>query len=132
MTGARTEALSYIWGNILVVSAQDVAVMAVMTAVVLGFLLLFFKEIRAVLFDREVARAVGIPERALFFAMLILCGLTVTANLNTIGGLLIFSLIVNPPSAAFQLTYRLSTMFVLPACFGVGVVSGRAAGLLPD
>ena len=120
MTGARTRALSYVWGNILVVSSQDVLVMAVMTAVVLGFLLLFFKEIRAVLFDREVARAVGIPERALFFAMLILCGLTVTANLNTIGGLLIFSLIVNPPSAAYQLTYRLRTMFVLSACFGVG------------
>jgi manganese/iron transport system permease protein len=51
--------------------------------------------------------------------MLVLCGLSVTANLNTIGGLLIFSLIVNPPSAAFQLTYRLRTMYLLSALFGV-------------
>ena len=51
--------------------------------------------------------------------MLVLCGLSVTANLSTIGGLLIFSLIVNPPSAAFQLTYRLRTMYLLSGLFGV-------------
>jgi manganese/iron transport system permease protein len=60
-----------------------------------------------------------VPERLVFFAMLVLCGLSVTANLNTIGGLLIFSLIVNPPSAAYQLTYRLKTMYLLSALFGV-------------
>ncbi len=120
LRGPRTAALRYIWGNILLVSSRDLLVMAVMTAVVLAFLLLFFKEIRAVLYNREVARAVGVPERALFYAMLVLCGLTVTANLDTIGGLLIFSLIVNPPSAAYQLTWRLRTMFLLSALFGVG------------
>ena len=120
LSGPRTSALRYIWGNILLVSRTDVVVMAVMTAVVLGFLLLFFKEIGAVLYNREVARAVGIPERALFYAMLVLCGLTVTANLDTIGGILIFSLIINPPSAAYQLTWRLRTMFLLSALFGVG------------
>lgn len=125
--GPRTEALRFIWGNILLVSSADLVVMSATALAVLAFLLLFFKEILAVLFNREVARAVGIPERPLFFAMLILCGLTVTANLSTIGGLLIFSLIINPPSAAYQLTYRLGTMFVLAALFGVG---SCLAGLL--
>ena len=120
LPGPRTEALRFIWGNILLVSVGDVAVMAVMTGAVLAFLGLFFKETRAVLFNREIARAVGIPERPLFYAMLALCGLVVTANLNTIGGLLIFSLIINPPSAAYQLTWRLRTMFLLSALFGVG------------
>ncbi|MFO7674699.1 MAG: metal ABC transporter permease [bacterium] len=120
MPGPRTAALRYVWGSILLVSARDVVVMAAMAAVVVAFLLLFFKEIRAVLYNREVARAVGIPERPLFYAMLVLCGLTVTANLDTIGGLLIFSLIVNPPAAAFQLTWRLRTMFLLSAAFGIG------------
>ena len=120
LKGPRTAALGYIWGNILLVSNRDLIVMAVMAAVVVAFLLLFFKEIRAVLYNREVARAVGVPERALFYAMLVLCGLTVTANLDTIGGLLIFSLVINPPSAAYQLTWRLGTMFLLSALFGVG------------
>ncbi len=119
MRGPRSNALSLIWGSILLVSARDLALMAGAAAAVLLFLGLFYKEIQAVLYNREIARAVGIPERALFFAMLVLCGLSVTANLSTIGGLLIFSLIVNPPSAAFQLTYRLRTMYLLSGLFGV-------------
>jgi manganese/iron transport system permease protein len=119
MRGPRADALSLIWGSILLVSTRDLVLMAAAVAAVLVFLGLFYKEIQAVLYNREIARAVGIPERALFFAMLILCGLSVTANLSTIGGLLIFSLIVNPPSAAFQLTYRLKTMYLLSAFFGV-------------
>ncbi len=119
MRGPRSEALSLIWGSILLVSTRDLVLMAGAMAAVLLFLGLFYKEIQAVLYNREIARAVGIPERALFFAMLVLCGLSVTANLSTIGGLLIFSLIVNPPSAAFQLTYRLKTMYVLSGLFGV-------------
>ncbi|MFO7638471.1 MAG: metal ABC transporter permease [bacterium] len=120
LPGPRSDALAFIWGNILLVSTANIIVMAVTTGVVLLFLLLFFKEIRGVLFNREIARAVGIPERPLFYAMLALCGLVVTANLNTIGGLLIFSLIINPPAAAYQLTWRLRTMFLLSVLFGVG------------
>jgi manganese/iron transport system permease protein len=119
MRGPRAEALNLIWGSILLVSGRDLALMAAATVAVLLFLGLFYKELQAVLYNREIARAVGIPERALFFAMLVLCGLSVTANLSTIGGLLIFSLIVNPPSAAYQLTYRLKTMYLLSALFGV-------------
>jgi len=119
MRGSRADALGLIWGSILLVSGRDLVLTGAAAAAVLIFLGLFYKEIKAVLYNREVARAVGIPERTLFFAMLVLCGLAVTANLSTIGGLLIFSLIVNPPSAAYQLTYRLSTMYLLSALFGV-------------
>jgi len=120
LPGPRTEALRYIWGSILLVTSADLVILGASAAAVLLFLGLFAKEIQAVLFNRDVARAVGIPERPLFLGMLALCGLAVTANLNTIGGLLIFSLVVNPPSAAYQLAWRLRTMYLLSAAFSVG------------
>jgi manganese/iron transport system permease protein len=40
-------------------------------------------------------------------------------SLSSIGGLLIFNLILNPAAAAFQLTYSLRRMFLLSAAFGV-------------
>ena len=46
-------------------------------------------------------------------------GATVTAALRSIGGLLIFALILNPASAAYQLTYSMKRMFLLSAGFGV-------------
>lgn len=133
LPGPRTEALGFIWGNILLVTTWDLLVLGGCLLVVLGFALLFHKEIIAVLFSREVARAVGIAERPLFLAMLVLCGMVVTANLNTIGGLLVFSLVVNPPSAAYQLTWRLRTMYVLSAVFAAAsCLAGLAASWLFD
>jgi len=118
--GPKTEALKFIWGNILTISGNDIIFLTVIAFFTILFLILFFKEIQAVLFNREIARAVGIPEKAIFYSLLFLCGLTVTLNLNTIGGLLIFSLIISPPSAAYQLTYNLKIMYFLSAIFGIG------------
>ena len=117
--GPKTDALRLMWGSILTVSKKDMILLIVVSLLVLMFLIFLFKEIKAVLFNREIARAVGLPEKMIFYALLFLCGLTVTLNLNTIGGLLIFCLIINPPSAACQLTYNLKTMFLLSAVFGV-------------
>ncbi len=120
LKGPRTEALRLIWGNILLVTRTQVLVLVLTLTVILSFLALFWKETKAVLFNREIARAVGIPERPVFLALLLFAGAAIAANLDTIGGLLIFSLIVNPPSAAYQLTWRLSTMYLLSTVFAIG------------
>jgi len=51
----------------------------------------------------------------------------VTACLPSVGGLLVYSLIINPAAAAYQLTYSLRRMFLLAAFFGV---ASCEAGLL--
>jgi manganese/iron transport system permease protein len=53
------------------------------------------------------------------YGILFLTGATITASLQSIGGLLIFSLILNPAAAAYQLTYSMKRMFLLSAGFGV-------------
>jgi manganese/iron transport system permease protein len=125
--GPRTEALQFLWGNILTISGADIWFMAVLLMLIILFIALLFKEITAVLFNRELALASGLPAQALFYAMLVLSSLVVSLSLNTIGGLLIFSLIINPAAAAYQLTYRLKLMFLLSAAFGV---LASIAGLL--
>ena len=117
--GPKSEALNLIWGSILTISAREIVVLAVIFAVAVLLLLVFFKEISAVLFNREVAAAVGIPEKLFYYGVILLAGLLISASLDIVGGLLIFSLLVNPPGAAYQLTYRLKTMFLLSAVFGV-------------
>ena len=117
--GPKTEALSLIWGSILTITRRDVVLMAIILGIVVLFITLFFKEIQAIIFNREIARSVGIPERPIYYGILFLSGAVISANLNTIGGLLIFSLIINPAASAYQLTYNLKKMFLLSSCFGV-------------
>lgn len=117
--GPKTEALSLLWGSVLTVTTGSLYLLA---AVAVGAVLLvglFFKEIQTVIFNRELAGSLGLPATCVFYGILILSGLTTTASLNAIGGLLVFSLIVNPAAAAYQLTYSLKRMFALAALFGV-------------
>ena len=119
MPGSRTEALNLFWGSILTVSRQDLAFLGGVTAVEIGLVLAFYKEIQAVICHRQVALAVGIPATLIFYGLLFATGLTITASLRSIGGLLIYALIINPAAAAYQLTYSLKRMLLLASLFGV-------------
>ncbi len=117
--GPKTEALNFLWGNILTVSNKQLVFLAATAFGIIVLLKLLYKEILAVLFNREVAKAAGIPEKGMLYMLLALCAMTVTLNLSSIGGLLIFSLIISSPLAAYQLTYDLKKMYLLSSLFGV-------------
>lgn len=119
MPGARTEALNMFWGSILTVSHRDLVFLAVVAAVIMGLVAAFYKEVMAVVCHHEVALAVGIPASLVFYGILFATGITVTASLQSIGGLLVYSLILNPAAAAYQLTYSLKRMLVLASAFGI-------------
>lgn len=117
--GPKTAALELLWGSILTVTRPDIVLLAAVALAVILLVTLFFKEIQAVIFHRELALAVGLPANLIFYAMLVLTGSAITVSLASIGGLLIFNLILNPAAAAYQLTYSLRRMFLLAAAFGV-------------
>jgi len=115
----RSAALDLLWGSILTVGRGDLVLLAIVAAAVVALLIIFYKEIQATVFNRSIALAVGLPATAILYGILFLTGGTVTVSLRSIGGLLIFSLILNPAAAAYQLTYNMKTMFLLAAAFGV-------------
>jgi len=133
MPGARTEALNLFWGSILTVTQQDIIFLAVVTGAIIGLVIAFYKEIQAVICHRQVALAVGIPATIVFYGLLFSTGVTITASLQSIGGLLIYSLILNPAAAAYQLTYSLKKMLFIAVAFGiVSCWAGLAASYLLD
>ncbi len=117
--GPKTEALNLIWGNILLITRYDLFVLSGIFLLILIFSLIFRREIKYVLFNRMLARASGLPERFIFYSILVLTGISISFNLNTVGGLLIFSLIINPPSAAYQLSYTMEGMIILSVFFAI-------------
>lgn len=118
MPGSRAAGLNLLWGTILTVTRRDVWLLAGVTLVLGVAIVVFYKEVLAVACHRRVAASVGVPATATFYAILFATGLTVTTCLPSVGGLLVYSLIINPAAAAYQLTYRLSRMFVLSASLG--------------
>jgi manganese/iron transport system permease protein len=119
MPGSKSSALALLWGSILTNTRGDVILLAVVSVVVVGLVFIFYKEIQATIFHRGIALSVGLPATLVLYGVLFLAGATVTASLRSIGGLLIFSLILNPAAAAYQLTYSMKKMFLLAAGFGI-------------
>jgi len=119
MPGTKSGALELLWGSILTNTRGDIILLAVVAVVVVGLVVIFYKEIQATVFNRGIALSVGLPATVVLYGILFLTGATVTASLRSIGGLLIFSLILNPAAAAYQLTYSMKKMFLLAAGFGV-------------
>jgi ABC-type Mn2+/Zn2+ transport system permease subunit len=89
---------------------------------ILGLVVLFFKEIQAILYDREVALAVGLPERKLYYVMVFILGLTIAVSMRMIGALLIDAFVLLPAIAANLLSRNLKQVFILSSIFGL--VSG--------
>jgi manganese/iron transport system permease protein len=119
MPTTQSAAWDLLWGSILTNTRKDVLFLAVVAIAVVGVVLLFYKEIKATIFNRDIALSVGIPATVILYGILFLTGATITTTLQSIGGLLIFSLILNPAAAAYQLTYNMKNMFLLSAFFGV-------------
>jgi manganese/iron transport system permease protein len=125
LTRTKAGALSLMWGNLLSLTGRDLAVLSAVASALIIFIILFFKEIRAMLFHRRLAAASGVPERIIYYTMLFLVGAVVASNLSTVGGLLIFALLMQPGATALQLAYDLKMFFLISAAAGIAAcVSG--------
>ena len=115
----RSAALDLLWGSVLTSGREDIILLGIVAFLVVGIVVIFGKEIQATIFNRNVAIAVGIPATLVLYGIIFLTGATITVTLRSIGGLLIFSLILNPAAAAYQLTYSMKRMYFIAAGFGV-------------
>jgi len=118
-TAMSSTAMSILWGSILGMSSTDVIRLAILTAIVVILMILFSKEFLSIMFDRKMAEASGIPTKPFYYLILFLTGVTVSLSLKLIGGLLIFALLVNPASTAYQFFYDIKKIIIFSPIFGV-------------
>jgi manganese/iron transport system permease protein len=115
---SKNDVLDLLWGSVLACRWRDCAVMGVTTVVQILFLGFFYKEMRAILFSRLHATAAGVRVTLVWTLFLILTSLVVTVNFRTVGGLMIYSLLTNPATAAFLLVRGYGRTLLLSALLG--------------
>jgi zinc transport system permease protein len=113
------QAFSILWGNILSLTFRDLGVVIGLSLLILLVVFLFFKEIQAILYDRQVALAVGIPERRFYFLIVFVLGLSIAVSMRMIGALLIDAFVLLPAIAAAMVARSLKAMFILSSAFGL-------------
>lgn len=122
--GIGSGALSLLWGSILGITMNDVIKLAVLASVILVAIGGFYKEFLAILLDRKLAAASGINARRYTYLILFLTALTVALSLRLTGGLLIYTLMILPASAAYQLLYDVKKVLILAPLLGMFAAMG--------
>lgn len=110
---------SFVFGNVLAVSWNDVWLTAAIAAVVVVIVVLFYKELLFNAFDPTMAEASGLPVAWIEYGLLALLALVTVIALQTVGIVLVVALLVTPAATAQLLTRRLSTMMLMGAAIGV-------------
>jgi manganese/zinc/iron transport system permease protein len=118
----------FLFGQAAALVGRDVVVMAVLGAVALAAVLVFWKEFKLLLFDPDFAAAQGFPVRALDIGLTGLLVVAIVIGLQTVGVVLMSALLVAPAAAARQWTDRFAGVVALAGLFGA--VSGAGGALL--
>ncbi len=111
--GYHVELFSYLFGNIAIVSVQDIIFIAVLDAVILVFLLIFHKRLIAVCIDEEYARLQGISVMRTNLVLLVLVALATVVLIRVVGLILVIALISLPAATASHFTRRMPMMIAL-------------------
>ena len=113
------QAFNILWGNILSLTWLDLLFVIVISLIILSVIILFFKEIQAILYDREIALTVGIPEKIFYFLIIFMLGLTIAVSMRVIGALLVDAFILLPAMGAMLISKSLKQIFLFSSLFGL-------------
>jgi zinc transport system permease protein len=98
--GYNQELMSYLFGNILMVSEGDLLVMLGLDVLIVAVALVFYHRFLAVCFDAEFARVRGIRVERYYLLLLCLSALTVVVLVTVVGVVLVIALLTLPVAVA--------------------------------
>jgi ABC-type Mn2+/Zn2+ transport system permease subunit len=123
--GYTVDLFSFLFGNVLGISRQDLFLAGILGTIVALTIFLFYKELLLLSFDPTIAEAMGYPVQALNYLLLSLIALTIVISIQAVGIILVVALLVTPSATAYLLTNRFSRMMLLGILFAaLAAVSG--------
>ncbi len=107
----------FLFGDVLSVSPQSLALILIFGGLVLFGIFAFYKEFLTLSFDPVLAATLRLPVGFLNNLLLALIAVTVAVSLQTVGVALMVAMLVTPAATAYLLTQRLPRMMGLAAVF---------------
>ena len=117
--GRSANRFGLLTGQVVSVDTPQVVVLSVVALVVLVVLLLIWRPLLFASVDEDVATARGVPVRTLSLVFMVLLALTVSIAVQTVGALLVLSLLVTPAAAALRVAADPLIVSLLSMVFAV-------------
>ncbi len=112
------DVLHFLTGDLLAIRNAELWMMAIVVVVVLGLIVLFYRPLQLITFDRVMAASLGIPVLLMDYMLTACTSLVVVSGVNVVGVILVVGLLIIPAGTAYLLCDRLHRMLWMSALFG--------------
>lgn len=103
---------------------REVTTLAVVGALTVAAVLLFYKELKLASFDPGLATSLGFPAGVVNMGLMLLVGAVCVAAFEAVGSILVVAMFICPAAAARLLTRRLATQLWLSQAFAASSAVG--------
>ncbi len=111
--------ISYLFGNILMVTRTDLLVLLIVTILGGLYVILFFKELQFYVFDESIAGVYGVPVFPIQIGLMVCIALAVIASVQVVGIILVTAMLVIPGTVALFIGRSYIGLFVISIIVGV-------------
>lgn len=118
-TAFYRQAQAYFYGQAATMTDIHILIYGILAAFLSMIIVIFYKEIRILTFDRDYARSIGVNAQTIDGLIFILIVLAVVIGIRSVGVVLMSSMLIAPAAAARQYSNRLSSIFIIAAFFGL-------------
>lgn len=130
-TGRSSNKFGLLVGQIVGVDSTSLTLLVTSSIVVLVVLGVIYRPLRFASVDREVAVARGVPDGWLTVLFAVLVGVATALGVQTVGSLLVMSLMITPGAAAMRVTANPLLITVLSVIFAEVAILGGIVLSLP-
>lgn len=111
-SGYNQDLLSYLFGNILMVTQKDLILIGILDFVILFISILFYHKFLAICFDEEFARLRGIHTGFYSVLLYLLTALTVIMLIQVVGIVMVIALLTLPQAISSEFSKKLWHMIL--------------------
>lgn len=117
--GYVADLFSFLFGNVLAISATDLLALSILGIGVIIVVALLWKELLYATFDPLGAAASGIRVDRLELLFLALVAITIVVSLQAVGIILVVAMLVTPAATAHLVTVRFTRLMLSAAAIGI-------------
>lgn len=116
--GVHLDMKDFLFGNVLGVTNQDLALTYLIGTFVIISIISFYKYFFVSTFDPIIAATLGVSVALMHYFTMFLLSITIVSSLQSVGVILVVAMLIIPGSTAYLLTNKLTSMLLISALVG--------------
>jgi len=106
------------WTFLSITLPKAVWMLLLVLLINIGFLLLFFKEMKLTTFDPVYAASIGVPVLFLHYGFMTSISFTTVAAFDSVGAILVVAMLIGPAATSYLISKSIKQMFLYSMAFG--------------